>query len=77
MEECKCPHCGSKDFYVHEFEYWKASVDEDEPNTINCFHKSSGTVPLSCKQKNRIFKGSDISEEAYRYSHNRVMLQLF
>ena len=33
MEGCKCPHCGSKDFYVHEFEYWEASVDEDEPNT--------------------------------------------
>jgi len=48
MEECKCPHCGSKDFYVHEFEYWKASVDEDEPNTINCFHKSSGIDLVEC-----------------------------
>lgn len=36
-----------------------------------------GSVPLSCKIHNREFKGCDISEEAYRYSHNRVMLQLF
>jgi DNA-directed RNA polymerase subunit RPC12/RpoP len=47
-EKCECPHCGSKDFYVHEFEYWKASVDEDEPNTINCWHKSSGIDLVQC-----------------------------
>ena len=28
--EVKCPHCGSTDFYVHEFEYWKASVNDDD-----------------------------------------------
>jgi len=32
----------------------------------------SGTVPLSCKQKNRIFKGSDISDESHRYSESRL-----
>ena len=47
-DKCECPYCGSKDFYVHEFEYWKASVDEDEPNTINCYHKSSGIDLVQC-----------------------------
>ena len=47
-EKCECQHCGSKDFYVHEFEYWKASVDENEPNTINCWHKSSGIDLVQC-----------------------------
>ncbi len=28
--KCACPNCGSKNFYVHEFEYWNASVDEDD-----------------------------------------------
>ena len=42
--ECKYPHCGSTDFFVHEFEYWKASVDGTETDTINCFHKSSGMI---------------------------------
>jgi phage FluMu protein Com len=46
--ECKCPHCGSTDFFVHEFEYWKASVDETETDTINCFHKSSGIDLIQC-----------------------------
>lgn len=44
----KCPHCGSQDFYVHEFEYYKASTDEDEPDTINCYHKSSGINLIEC-----------------------------
>lgn len=49
-EECKCPHCGSKDFFVHEFEYYKANVDEDEPDTINCWHKSSGIDLIQCAE---------------------------
>jgi len=45
---CKCPHCGSTDFYVHEYEYFKASVDEESPTQINCQHKSSGIDMVQC-----------------------------
>lgn len=48
VEKCKCPHCGSKDFYVHEFECSKAHVDENNPNIINCYHKSSGIDLIEC-----------------------------
>lgn len=47
-EKCECPHCGSKEFYVHEFEYWKGIVDDDNSNQINCFHKSSGIDYIQC-----------------------------
>ena len=45
---CECPHCGSKDFFVHEFEYFKASVDTEKTNVIHCFHKSSGIDFIQC-----------------------------
>lgn len=47
-EECKCPHCGSKDFFVHEFECFKASVDEHDNSIINCYHKSTGIDLVEC-----------------------------
>lgn len=38
----------------------------------------SGTVPLSCQDNKRIFKGSDISDEAHKYTNERLgVLSLF
>ena len=46
--KCECPNCGASDFYIHEYEYWKASVDEDDTETINCWSKSSGIDYIQC-----------------------------
>jgi len=54
---CECPNCGSKNFYVHEFEYWSASVDEDDEEIINCKSKSAGIDYIECAECN-----SDITE---------------
>jgi site-specific DNA-methyltransferase (adenine-specific) len=32
----------------------------------------SGTVPLSCQDFNRNFQGSDISDEAHKYTNERL-----
>lgn len=48
IKECKCPHCGSTNFYVHEYNYWKASVDKSTPNTIDCYHKGNEIDLVEC-----------------------------
>ena len=48
MRDLKCPKCDSRDFYVHETEVWKASIDEEDQTTINCWHKSSAIDYIEC-----------------------------
>ena len=44
----KCHKCGSEDFFVHEFIYYKASTDEKEKNTINCYSSGNGINLIEC-----------------------------
>jgi len=44
----KCPKCGSENFFVHEFAYYKAFTDEKEKNLIHCYNKGNGIDLIEC-----------------------------
>ncbi|MDD3875485.1 MAG: hypothetical protein PHT69_02630 [Bacteroidales bacterium] len=50
MESIKvcCPHCGGTSFTIIEQLVWKGGVDEDIPDTIDCYQKTSGIETITC-----------------------------
>lgn len=53
----KCPNCGSEDFFVHEFTYYKAFTSEKEKHVIKCYNKGNGIDLIECAKC-----GADITE---------------
>ena len=44
----KCTNCGSENFFVHEFTYYKAVTDEKQKNVIHCYNKGNGIDLIEC-----------------------------
>ena len=48
--KAKCSNCGSENFFVHEFTYYKSTTDEKEKNVINCSPESEGINLIECAE---------------------------